>query len=70
MYAELTIKALTADGETTDFSVDVYNIYDKTEDQFKTFINNTKNDFAEEACNDSSELLDFIAVTDVEFREE
>lgn len=70
MYAELTIKALTADGEITEFSANVYNIYDKTEDQFKTFINNTKNDFAEEACNDSPDFLDFIAVTSVEFKEE
>jgi hypothetical protein len=69
MRACLNIRSLKQDGEVFDFTEYIYNDFNKTEDQFKQFVENNADQFALDACYDvgSEDELDFVTVTSIEY---
>jgi hypothetical protein len=61
---------LDQNGERFDFTKYVFNVFNKTESQFISFIENNASDFAEEACHDEAQNLDFVAISGIEFDNE
>ena len=72
MRACLNIRSIKHDGEVFDFTEYVYNVFDKTEDQFKQFVENNADQFALDACYGvgGEDELDFVAVTGIDFDED
>ena len=62
--------ALDQNGERFDFTKYVFNVFNMTERQFVSFIENNAPDFAEEACHDEAPNLDFVAISGIEFDNE
>lgn len=69
MRACLNIRSLKQDGEVFDFTKYVYNDFNKTEDQFKQFIENNADQLALDACYGAGgeDELDFVAVTSIDY---
>lgn len=70
MRAEIDIKALKLDGEIVEFAKYIPNDFNMTENQFEAFIKNNASAFAQDACDDNFEPLDFIGITDISFNVE
>lgn len=71
MKADITYRAVNSNGEVGDYGATMYNFMDLTPDQFRTFVENNAQAFAEECCyyNESDEF-DFVAVTRIDFDED
>ena len=71
MRAEIVIRSLKPDGEVFEFSDYVYNTFDMTADQFKTFVKNNAESFAAESCEyGGQDELDFVGVEEINFDED
>lgn len=68
MKADITYRAVNSNGEVNDYGAVMYNFMDLTSDQFRTFVENNAQAFAEECCYyDESDEFDFVAVTRIDF---
>lgn len=70
MRACINVIALDQNGERFDFTKYVFNVFNMTERQFISFIENNAPDFAEAACHDGALNLDFVAISGIEFDNE
>lgn len=70
MRACINVIALYQNGDRFDFTKYVFNVFNMTERQFVSFIENNASDFAEEACHDEAPNLDFVAISGIEFDNE
>ena len=70
MRACINVIALDQNGDRFDFTKYVFNVFNMTESQFISFIENNAPDFAEEACHDEAPNLDFVAISEIEFDNE
>ena len=70
MRACINVIALDQNGDRFDFTKYVFNVFNMTERQFISFIENNAADFAEEACHGEAPNLDFVAISGIDFDNE
>lgn len=70
MRACINVIALDQNGERFDFTKYVFNDFNMTERQFISFIENNAANFAEEACYDEAQNLDFVSISGIDFDSE